>query len=79
MEEDGDPFFLELLINDVPLVGLLDAVRSLEGIEFLHGGKQSMVRFSFATAEASLRGYIEWSSTWVDFGEGFGHEDFYTV
>jgi hypothetical protein len=63
MDVDGDPFFLELLLNDVPLVGLLDAARSLEGMEFLHGAKQSMVRFCFATTEPSLRGCIEWAST----------------
>ena len=68
MDVDGDPFFLELLLNDVALVGLLDAARSLEGVNFLHGGKQSMTRFCFATAEPSLRGCIAWAST-CDLGD----------
>jgi hypothetical protein len=40
-----DPFFLELLLNDVELDGLLDAARSLEGVLFFHGGKQQMTSF----------------------------------
>jgi hypothetical protein len=68
MAGDGDPFFLELLLNDVELVGLLDAARSLEGVSFLHGGTQQMTIFRFATVEPALRGCIEWAST-CDLGD----------
>jgi hypothetical protein len=68
MDGDGDPFFLELLLNDVALVGLLDAARSLEGVFFLHGVTHAMTRFCFATAEPSLRRCIEWAST-CDLGD----------
>jgi hypothetical protein len=59
----GDPFFLELLLNDVALIGLLDATRSMEGVEFLHGGTRNLTSFRSALAEPSLRGCIEWAST----------------
>ena len=68
MDVDDDPFFLELLFNDVVLVGLLDTARSLERVEFLHDSKQSMTRFCFVTTEPSLCGCIEWESS-CDLGD----------
>lgn len=62
MSDEGDPFFFEYLLNNVPLVPLLDAARKLDGVEFLHGTRQQMMTFSFVKGEPALRACLEWAA-----------------
>ena len=59
----GDPYFFEFLLNEVPLVGLLDAARALEGVDFWHGVRRRMMCFRFELLEPALRECIEWAAT----------------
>ena len=68
MSDEGDPFFFEYVLHGVPLVSLLDAARELDGVEFFHGTRQQMTRFSFLKGEPALRACLEWAAV-------FGLED----
>ena len=59
MSDEGDPFFFEYVLHGVPLVSLLDAARELDGVEFFHGKRQQMTRFSFLKGEPALRACSE--------------------
>ena len=63
MSDEGDPFFFEYLLNSVSLVPLLDAARELDGVEFFHGKRQQITRFSFLKGEPALRACLEWAAT----------------
>ena len=62
MSDEGDPFFFEYVLHGVPLVSLLDAARELDGVEFFHGKRQQMTRFSFLKGEPALRACLEWAA-----------------
>ena len=69
MSDEGDPFFFEYVLHGVPLVSLLDAARELDGVEFFHGKRQQITRFSFLKGEPALRAcLLEWAAV-------FGLED----
>ena len=60
---DEDPFAFELIFHDVPLVGLMDAAREMEGVVFLHGHAQRTRTFSFETIEPALHVCLAWAET----------------
>ena len=59
----ADSLFFEFLLNDEPLVSLLDAAKAMDGVEFLHGACNQRRKFSFATAEPDVRNCLDWAKT----------------
>ena len=58
---DPDPFFFELLLQEEPLVTLLEAARAMHGVEFLHGGTGKTQRFDFEVIKQTLDVCLEWA------------------
>ena len=68
---DLDPFFFELLLQDVPLVSLLSAANDMEGVVFLHPTQASpnrKHRFNFQLVKPAVETCIDWA-------ENHGPED----
>ena len=57
----GDSLFFEHLLNDEPLVPLLDAVQPMDGLGFWHGGKQQQLTFDYDMAEPDVRECLAWA------------------
>ena len=48
------PYFFEHLLDDTPLLSLLDAAHVMDSSKFLHGGTKRNVKFTFITVALNL-------------------------
>ena len=59
----GDSFSFEHLLNNQPLVPLIDAVHCMDGLSFWHGSKQEHKTFDYNTAEPGVRECLAWAGS----------------